>query len=238
MNLISMIDARSAGLKVFFTGKPCVRGHIAERYVSNGSCYDCLKVKVKGWRAENLGRCVQHSVKSAKKRHAKVAAYKIEWKNKDRAGYLAKSKAYGDANKERISQQKKKIYEREKDRYLAQGAKYRAENRDLIKARRVRQKQENPEKFRAWGRRSLAKRRGAPGKHTSEDIADIRKMQKGRCAYCKIKLGEFYHVDHITALSRGGTNDRKNLQILCQPCNQAKYALDPIRFAQKRGMLL
>lgn len=46
------------------------------------------------------------------------------------------------------------------------------------------------------------------------------------------------HVDHIKALRRGGTNDRRNLQMLCQPCNNRKHAKDPIDYAQSLGLLL
>lgn len=47
-----------------------------------------------------------------------------------------------------------------------------------------------------------------------------------------------YHVDHIVPLIAGGSNDRSNLQILCQPCNNSKSSKDQIEFMQSRGMLL
>jgi hypothetical protein len=34
--------AREMGLKIFRTGKPCRRGHVAWRYVSNGGCLVCM----------------------------------------------------------------------------------------------------------------------------------------------------------------------------------------------------
>lgn len=46
--------------------------------------------------------------------------------------------------------------------------------------------------------------------------------QDGRvCQYCGDRDGPF-HIDHVTARSRGGTNDLDNLQILCQTCNLSK----------------
>jgi hypothetical protein len=39
--IISRDEARALGLKRFFTGKPCRRGHIAERSVSGGTCREC-----------------------------------------------------------------------------------------------------------------------------------------------------------------------------------------------------
>ena len=40
---ISRNEAIKKGLKKFFTGKKCRRGHICERYVAQGVCFLCLK---------------------------------------------------------------------------------------------------------------------------------------------------------------------------------------------------
>jgi hypothetical protein len=36
--------ARMRGLKTYFTGRECVNGHVAPRYVSTGGCVECLCV--------------------------------------------------------------------------------------------------------------------------------------------------------------------------------------------------
>jgi hypothetical protein len=38
--IISRADAKAAGLRKYFTGKPCKRGHVAEHYVT-GPCVVC-----------------------------------------------------------------------------------------------------------------------------------------------------------------------------------------------------
>jgi len=40
--IISRKEARERGLKRYFTGKPCVRGHIAKRWAVSANCVDCL----------------------------------------------------------------------------------------------------------------------------------------------------------------------------------------------------
>ena len=47
MKLISLKEARTLGLKRYFTGKPCVHGHISERQVSARRCIQCTRVGVK-----------------------------------------------------------------------------------------------------------------------------------------------------------------------------------------------
>ncbi|MCG6202032.1 hypothetical protein [Psychromonas antarctica] len=41
MEIITKQYALDKGLKRFFTGDPCYRGHIAERLVSSGKCVTC-----------------------------------------------------------------------------------------------------------------------------------------------------------------------------------------------------
>ena len=41
MEVISRASARAAGLKRYFTGKPCKRGHAVERLVANAQCVTC-----------------------------------------------------------------------------------------------------------------------------------------------------------------------------------------------------
>jgi len=96
----------------------------------------------------------------------------------------------------------------------------------------------NPEQAAVTAATSKAKRRGAAGKFKKSDIVEIMRLQKGKCAYCRIGLKEKRDIDHIVPLSKGGTNERKNLQLLCRPCNQRKHARDPIAFAQHLGLLI
>lgn len=45
MEIIGRHDAHARGLRLFYTGKPCKHGHLAQRYVVNGSCTACLSLK-------------------------------------------------------------------------------------------------------------------------------------------------------------------------------------------------
>lgn len=41
MKIITRMEAAKSGLNRYCTGKPCVNGHHAERYVLNGTCVQC-----------------------------------------------------------------------------------------------------------------------------------------------------------------------------------------------------
>ena len=45
--LISRKQAAAEGKIKYFTGKPCKYGHIAERYVSVGTCVECNRLQAK-----------------------------------------------------------------------------------------------------------------------------------------------------------------------------------------------
>lgn len=76
------------------------------------------------------------------------------------------------------------------------------------------------------------------GSFTPTQIADLHTKQRGRCANCGAKLGAEYHRDHKVPLSKGGTNDITNIELLCGPCNLRKNAKDPVDWAQENGRLI
>ena len=43
--IISRQEAIKRGLKKYYTGEPCIHGHIAERYVAKSACVECKKIQ-------------------------------------------------------------------------------------------------------------------------------------------------------------------------------------------------
>ena len=53
----------------------------------------------------------------------------------------------------------------------------------------------------------------------------IFKRDGKRCRHCGADGDDVrFHIDHVIPIARGGTNEPDNLQVLCQPCNQRKWA--------------
>lgn len=50
----------------------------------------------------------------------------------------------------------------------------------------------------------------------------ITSEQGHACNMCRVTLTEFFHIDHIVRRADGGTDDRENLQALCQECHAKK----------------
>lgn len=51
----------------------------------------------------------------------------------------------------------------------------------------------------------------------------LEEIPKKKCRYCKSKVNLTY--DHKIPLSKGGTSDIKNIQVLCEDCNKTKSSL-------------
>jgi 5-methylcytosine-specific restriction endonuclease McrA len=98
----------------------------------------------------------------------------------------------------------------------------------------------SPDKNRATVQKRRARKKQAGGTFDQDDIKFLMKTQKGLCAsqWCKKDLQLGYHVDHIMPLALNGSNDRRNIQLLCPLCNQRKKDKHPIDFARQNGMLL
>lgn len=143
----------------------------------------------------------------------------------------------------------RRFYLENREREIARSRAYYAANRDAriayAKANRhisrkacAKWAAANIEKIRSIQHRRRARKKAAGGSYTPQEAAEIFKLQRGRCAYCKIKLRGEKHLDHITPIAAGGRNDKQNLQWLCAPCNHSKSDRDPLDFARQLGALL
>lgn len=129
-------------------------------------------------------------------------------------------------------------YLRDPAKVMARVSRWQASNPEKVRGYKGKWQAENPDAMRARTRNRRARVRQALGTHTASDIREILKWQRGRCAYCPTRLDPSSPVDHIVSLKKGGSNDRRNLQILCLPCNSKKGAKDPIVFAREIGLLI
>jgi hypothetical protein len=57
MQVVARSQAKQAGLKRYFTSRPCPSGHVAERAVNSGTCCECKRLGSSRWHTEN----VEHS---------------------------------------------------------------------------------------------------------------------------------------------------------------------------------
>lgn len=101
-------------------------------------------------------------------------------------------------------------------------AKYRAKNREMIKERSKAEYLANPQAANSRWHTRRAKLLGADGVHTKEDIERIHALQGYKCVYCGVSTKNKKSVDHMTPLSKGGSNWPDNIQILCPKCNRSK----------------
>lgn len=139
----------------------------------------------------------------------KKKPYQDEYREKNRKRINEQKIRHYEANKERIRQQQKDYYKNNKDDYVIY-----SENR-------------------------RARKRNAAGSYTCDQALGLLEAQNYKCVNCKCCLKtNKKHLDHITPLALGGSNDIKNLQWLCARCNLSKKDKHPIDWAQKNGRLL
>lgn len=125
-------------------------------------------------------------------------------------------------------------------RALAARQRYRLNHKAKELKRVAKFRKEHPEINRINCSRRRARKLKADGSYALSDIIWLLKIQNKKCAFlwCGKVLGDSYQVDHIQPLARGGSNDKRNIQLLCPLCNMQKHAKHPIDFAQRNGFLL
>lgn len=190
----SRAEAINLGVNKYFTGKPCVYGHLSPRYVRTYICVACSSLHTKKGKHDNPDRARE---------------LKAKFRAENPGVHAARARDYRIRNLEKV---------RESER------RYVREN-PLVKIAKDNNRRSRKQKA---------------GRHTKADLAEIISMQNYKCAVCEIGIRKrsSRHLDHIIPLSKGGSNERQNLQFLCVSCNLSKGDKYPEDFMRSRGFLL
>lgn len=94
MQAVQRSEAKAAGLKTFFTGVPCINGHVEVRSVANGVCYQCRRDTQNRHRAQNLEKDRQHSRDWYANNKEKAVEWKRNWVAANPEKYAERRKKY------------------------------------------------------------------------------------------------------------------------------------------------
>jgi len=195
-----------------------------------GKCYskkhrleniEKIEAREKKYRLENREKIREYSRKyrleNPEKRKACQRKYRLE--NPE------KNKEYKLKNKEKIKISGKKYYIENKDKIKTCCKNYYLENKEKWREQRLRR--------RGYGR----VKKGIVDRLINENILKYGVIT---CEQCKEFCKNDYHIDHIIPVSRDGSNEYDNLQILCAHCNCSKHTdiVDYRKDAENNQMFL
>ena len=222
---ITRAQAKTQGLKQYFTGKACKRGHHATRLTSNGACAECSREDCSQFYELNRSTVLQ-----------------------TRANYSA-------TNRQQISEYQKNYRVQKKERLAECNKKYRAKNETRLKeARRHydnRNRLQRNEKARLrYANDPQYKMAVAMRNSVNERVRQFQATKKGRtftlvgcspsdlCAHLEAQFTEGmswdnygeWHIDHIRPCASFDLEDPAQQQECFHFTNlQPLWALDNIR---------
>lgn len=147
MEIIRKKDAKLLKLKFYYTGVPCNKGHIEQRYVSSGKCIRCEKDKARAVREANPEKIAKQQKSYREKNNDKIRERKRRYREENIDAIKERNKRYYEENKE-IIHEKQKIYaENNKERIAEYQKKWKHDNYEYKKEMDMRYKEANREKL-------------------------------------------------------------------------------------------
>jgi 5-methylcytosine-specific restriction endonuclease McrA len=209
-NVVSREAANESGLRHYFTGEPCKRGHLDQRWTKSGICVACSYAAAKAWRLANAERVRELDAERRKAAPNRGDKYKQAWKARNKDKVRQSGAEYRRNNAEATAAATRRWYLANKER-----------SRELIREWR----KANHGKASAW----VSERRAARINATPQwaDLDAIREIYQSACAHGLT-------VDHVIPLKNPlvcGLHVQNNLQLLTPSENSSKgNKFDPADF--------
>lgn len=231
MELISRKKALELGLQMYFTGKPCARGQIAERRVNGKvcTCQACMDIRAT--------RAAEKYREDPSANIAKVREY--QRRNPDRV--KASAKAWRESNLEHVVSIRAAWYQENREHELQKVKEHYLQNReeilqnkshkDLLNRAKLSEKQrehrrKNPHLMALhYGKRKAAELERLPvwfGELDAFVIAEAKHLCKLRSLY----VGGKWVVDHCIPLlgkEASGLHCWNNVQVIPSNINSKKH---------------
>ncbi len=154
---ISKDQARSQNLKTYFTGKPCKRGHLANRYTSTSNCVECQTESNRKFYIDNSEKEQQRQKLYYKNNKAKCIQATLNYQSRNPEIKIKANKVYREKHKEKIAA------------YKAEWKKY---NRLSLKTSRIKRRAARLQAVPSWVNHEELKEvyRKCPGGHEIDHI--------------------------------------------------------------------
>lgn len=188
--------------------------------------------------------CQCHTCRKLLKRESHIRnkehnnARSKRWADENREHARAVDLAYRENHREEAKARSAKWYQENHEYALERDRKKRHANRPLMNARAKKYRDAHRPLFNMHNRVNKARKR-AGGTHTKQDLLELYELQDGRCGYCGVPI--FWHikgsvhVDHMTPVSRDGSNTVVNLALACETCNKEKWSYTVSEWMAVRG---
>jgi len=214
----------------------CACGGVFPTAANRIYCDECRierkRSKGRAWRKANLDkeRAATRAwrVANPEKYKATSAAWALNNRERKRTRRLAWTKV----NAERVREKNAAWRRANRERNRITNAAWCLANPEKVRANKAAWRAANPEKDGTYTRR--LRRWGIRPELTGADWQEILIRHGGLCTYCGI--GGKMTKDHAIPISRGGTDNARNIVPACGPCNSTKRNKTPEEFAIWKGV--
>ena len=146
--------------------------------------------------------------------------YQQRWYTANRKRILAQQRVRNAMYPERRAASRRKYDATHKEEKAMWSRSWRKRNPEKVAAYKRKYRKAHLEERAAYQRNRKAFEAGAKGSFTAEEFRALCDYTNHLCPRCFEEKP--LTIDHIVALSKGGSNDISNIQPLCKSCNCSK----------------